>query len=294
MQGLRIGVCVKLLAMNVIIHGKNIRKAFLACRTLLGLVAMTAVAPSWAADSAHHRVRIEGRGSPTVILEAGLGDTLEVWDGVQTAITSHCARTLSYNRAGYADSDPASGPRDAQTIVAELRAELAQRKIRPPYVLVGHSLGGLYMQYFARQYPSEVAGLVLVDSTHWNQQMAIDNEANSPYNSRRAVTLYMTLIARRELADSASAGEQVHSSPHAGRVPAIVLSSTSAALGEAPSLRTAAARLQEDIVADFPAARQIRVDGSGHYIQRDRPEAVIDSVRELAGCKPLHASMKQH
>jgi len=271
-----------------------IAKAFPAYRTLLALAGLTAMMPSWAAESTNHRVRVEGHGSTTVILESGLGDTLEVWGGVQTAIASHCVRTLAYNRAGYADSDPASGPRDAQAIVAELRAELAQRKIRPPYVLVGHSLGGLYMQYFARQYPGEVTGLVLVDSTHWNQHMAIDNEANSPYNSRRAVTLYMTLIARRELADSATAGEQVHSSPHAGRVPVIVLSSTNAALGEAPSSRTAAARLQEDIVADFPAARQVRVDGSGHYIQRDRPEVVIDSARELAGCKPLHASGKQH
>jgi pimeloyl-ACP methyl ester carboxylesterase len=284
--------------MNVTIPSKNISKwapgsgkllhTILCICAAFGIAALSAAQ----AEPTQHRVRIEGRGPTTVILESGLGDTLDIWNGVQTAIASHCARTLAYNRAGYADSDPASGPRDAATIVAELRAELVQRNIGPPYVLVGHSLGGLYMQYFARQYPEEVAGLVLVDSTHWNQQLRIDAEADSPYNSRRAVTLFMSLIERRELADSVSAGIQVHASPHAGAVPAIVLSSTSAALGEAPALRTQAARLQEDIVADFPAARQVRVDGSGHYIQRDRPEAVINSARDLAGCKPLRASAK--
>ncbi len=59
-------------------------------------------------------------------------------------------------------------------IVSELRTELDRRNIRPPYVLVGHSLGGLYMQYFARNYPSEVSGLLLVDSTHWDQNMVLN------------------------------------------------------------------------------------------------------------------------
>lgn len=258
--------------------------------TLICICAVGGItARTWASEALRHRVRVEGQGPLTVILEGGLGDTLEVWNDVQPSIASHCARTLAYNRAGYPGSNPASGPRDAATIVAELRAELEERGIAPPYVLVGHSLGGLYMQYFARQYPNEVSGLVLIDSTHWNQQLQMAPQATGAYSGRGAVVLFMTWIARRELADSADAGNQVHVSPHAGRVPAIVLSSTQASRGETPSSRTQAARLQEDIVADFPAARQIRVDGSGHYIQRDRPEVVINSARELAGCRPLQA-----
>jgi pimeloyl-ACP methyl ester carboxylesterase len=63
-----------------------------------------------------------------------------------------------------------------------------------------------------------------------------------------------------------------------------VLSSTGAPRGETPASRTEGARLQEDIVADFPGARHVRVEGSGHYIQKDRPDVVIEAVRELAGC----------
>ncbi|MGH8175390.1 MAG: alpha/beta fold hydrolase [Steroidobacter sp.] len=235
--------------------------------------------------SAGHHARMEGRGVPVVVFEGGLGDTLDTWQAVQPAIASHCASTIAYNRAGYPGSDPARGSRDAATIVSELREELQRRGIAPPYVLVGHSLGGLYMQYFARQYAHEVAGLVLVDSTHWNQQLQMGSAEPDSHPGRGRVLLFMSFIARRELADSARAGEQVHASPRAGAVPTIVLSSTGALRGETPVSRTESARLQEDIVADFPAARHVRVSGSGHYIQKDRPDMVIEAVRELARCK---------
>jgi pimeloyl-ACP methyl ester carboxylesterase len=239
------------------------------------------------ADNLHHRIKLEGKGARTVILESGLGDTLDVWKVVQPLIANGCARTLSYNRAGYLGSDNSNAPRDAETIVAELRAELERQKIKPPYVLVGHSLGGLYMQYFARNYPQEVAGLVLVDSTHWEQHLAMGNQANTPYNSRTAVTLFMPWIMRREISDSLDAGKQVHASPTAVSIPTIVLSSTRGPAGETPAARALAARLQDEIAADFPDADHVRVNDSGHYIQKDQPEVVAEAARKLAGCKPV-------
>lgn len=237
-----------------------------------------------AAATGEHRVHIEGEGRPVVIFEAGLGDTLETWSQVQPAIASRCATTVAYNRAGYPGSPLATGRRDAETIVSELRSELHRRGIAPPYVLVGHSLGGLYMQYFARRHADEVAGLVLVDSTHWNERLQMGAEIPGAISRRGTVKLFMPFITRRELADSAQAGEQVHSSPPGEPEPTIVLSSTGALLGETPTSRTEAARLQEEIVADFPAARHVRVDRSGHYIQKDRPDAVIEAVSRVAGC----------
>src|SRR5687767_9508956 len=72
----------------------------------------------------HHQIHIEGNGPRTVILESGLGDTLDVWKDIQPLIADHCTRTVSYTRAGYLGSDPANGPRDSASIVNELRAEL--------------------------------------------------------------------------------------------------------------------------------------------------------------------------
>jgi pimeloyl-ACP methyl ester carboxylesterase len=253
-----------------------------ACALLILTPYATSAAPD--VQTLNHRLHIEGDRGPVVILEGGLGDTLDTWAAVQSAIASHCGRTVAYNRAGYPGSNAAQGSRDAATIVSELRDELHRQGIAPPYVLVGHSLGGLYMQYFARQYADEVAGLVLVDSTHWNQQLLLGASTQNEFNRRGTVMLFMSFIARRELNDSARAGEQVHDSPRAAGVPTVVLSSTGAPRGETPASRTEGARLQEDIVADFPGARHVRVEGSGHYIQKDRPDVVIEAVRELAGC----------
>ena len=232
----------------------------------------------------HHLVNIEGKGARTVVFEAGFGDTLEIWQTVQPRVAAKCARTFSYNRAGYLDSDPAADARDAVDIVGELRDELKRRNVQPPYVLVGHSLGGLYMQYFARNYPTEVAGLVLIDSTHWQQGLKVDHTANTPYQSRTAVTLYMPLVMRHELDDSVDAGLEVNRSPAATEIPTIVLSSTRLGANETPEQRAQAVSLQDAIAADYPHATHVYVEDSGHYIQRDKPDVVVDAIRKLAGC----------
>jgi pimeloyl-ACP methyl ester carboxylesterase len=271
--------------------------------TLIALLALTAViaplspAPAAAdADAApvHHRVQIDGTGGPTVIFEAGLGDTLEVWRSIQPRVAARCVRTFAYNRAGYADSDPALTARDAAAIVGELRDELQRRHVTPPYVLVGHSLGGLYMQYFARNFPADVAGLVLIDSTHWRQGMTLDASADTAYQSRTAVTLFMPLIMRSELRDSGEAGREVAASPAAPAIPTIVLSSTRSPANATPEQQAQAVALQNEIAADFPGSRHDFVENSGHYIQREQPDRVVAAIRELAGCDRRGAGSGAH
>jgi pimeloyl-ACP methyl ester carboxylesterase len=111
-----------------------------------------------------------GEGSPTVILDSGLGGDTTDWRLVQGRIARH-TRVCSYDRAGMGFSDPASPPRDAAAIVTDLHALLRAAGIAPPYVLVGHSIAGLYVRLYTDRYPSEVAGLVLVDpSTEYDDR----------------------------------------------------------------------------------------------------------------------------
>jgi len=106
-----------------------------------------------------------GTGSPTVMLLHGNGGTSLDWYGVQPAIAT-TTRVCAYDRAGMGWSDAGPGPRDAQQIVHELHTLLTNAVIAGPYVLVGHSFGGLYTRVYADQYPDEVAGMVLVDASH--------------------------------------------------------------------------------------------------------------------------------
>ena len=106
-----------------------------------------------------------GSGAPPVIFDAALGGSSISWSLVQPAI-SKLSHTCSYDRAGFGWSDPGPMPRTAGRIADELRVLLDRADIRPPFVLVGHSFGGLVMRIFAARYRLDVAGLVLVDPAH--------------------------------------------------------------------------------------------------------------------------------
>lgn len=106
-----------------------------------------------------------GKSGPTVVLIAGAGDFSFDWGLVQPGV-SRFTRGCSYDRAGLAWSEPGPTPRTMRQDAYELHMLLKAARIRGPYVLVGHSIGGLIARVYAEQYPDEVAGMVLIDSTH--------------------------------------------------------------------------------------------------------------------------------
>jgi pimeloyl-ACP methyl ester carboxylesterase len=109
-----------------------------------------------------------GRGSPTVVLEAGLLDSLDSWSRVQPEI-ARFARVCSYARAGYGYSDAGPMPRTSDRIASELHTALRSAGEKPPFLLVGHSFGGFNIRVFNGKYPELVAGLILVDATQEDQ-----------------------------------------------------------------------------------------------------------------------------
>jgi pimeloyl-ACP methyl ester carboxylesterase len=116
----------------------------------------------------HLQVRGADSDGPTVVLEAGMGSFSPNWYWVQEELAP-VVRSLSYDRAGLGWSRRSRRPRDAQTIAMELRDALREAAIEPPYVLAGHSFGGLPVRAFADLYPDLTAGLVLVDASHPDQ-----------------------------------------------------------------------------------------------------------------------------
>ena len=131
-------------------------------------------APGQLVDVGGYKLHLNcvGEGSPTVILAAGLGDFSVVWDKVQSEIAK-TTRVCSYDRAGYGWSDPSPEPVSASLMAEELHTLLVNANVPGPYVMVGHSLSGVIVRVFAYNYPEEVAGMVLVDSTHEEQLLRL-------------------------------------------------------------------------------------------------------------------------
>lgn len=128
--------------------------------------------PGRMVDVGGHRLHLlvtgEQHSGPTVLLEAGAFSAAPQWEWVQAALAERY-RVVAYDRPGlgWSDSDPYGF--DPERIAGDLHTALAKEGISGPYILVGHSLGGLFVRVFAGQYPAEIAGMVLVDASHPDQ-----------------------------------------------------------------------------------------------------------------------------
>lgn len=261
-----------------------------------------------------------GEGPPTVVLDAGLGGGVLDWSLVQPEV-SEFARVCSYDRAGLGWSEAGARPRTSQQIVKELHALLGNAGVQAPYVLVGHSIAGIHAQLYAGQYPDEVAGVVLVDSSHENQlsrkEMRIPPfyppliKALSPFGVARIInevgapppnlppnieaeraSVYSHTGSMYAYADEMSAipagMEKLRSSPmRLGDKPLIVLSRgmkeavQSGSPEEADRAEQWWAELQADLARRSTNGKQVIAEKSGHYIQFYQPELVIDAIRQV-------------
>jgi pimeloyl-ACP methyl ester carboxylesterase len=127
-------------------------------------------APGKLVDVGGYRLHIncQGQGGPTVVMESGNGNFSLNWGQVPREVAKF-TRVCTYDRAGLGWSDRSPQPRTAHNLVADLHTLLERSGVEPPYVLVGHSLGGLLIRLYAHEYPDQVVGLVLVDAAHEEQ-----------------------------------------------------------------------------------------------------------------------------
>jgi pimeloyl-ACP methyl ester carboxylesterase len=153
--------------------------------------------PGEMVDVGGYRLHINcvGQGSPNVILDAGSGGMSAQWVRVQQEV-SGTTRVCAYDRAGMGWSEMGPEPRDAKQITGELHTLLTKAGIEGPYVLVGHSFGGLYMQTYAARYPDEVAGVALVDSSTDPDQFSQRSEARDSYEPQKQSVAVVPQLAQ--------------------------------------------------------------------------------------------------
>lgn len=257
-----------------------------------------------------------GQGSPTVILESGLGDTYISWRKVQPEIAKF-SRVCSYDRAGLGYSDPTSEPRTSKIIAQQLHELLRAAQVNPPYVLVGHSMGGYDVRLFTSLYGSEVAGMVLVDASHPDQDNRFPPELKKMegrwHFEARLFAVIMPFglprllgmcdddgqvraadcnfnTAREAVAESntfpESAAQAAKTGPF-GDMPLAVLShdpdKPSAEMPPelAKAVNAEWEKMQEELAHLSTRGTQTIAKNSAHYIQSDRPDLVIDAVHRV-------------
>lgn len=236
-------------------------------------------------------MRCMGQGSPTVIFDAGLGEDASTWDHVQPEVAQF-TQACAYDRANVAPSDsrPATIKVSAQLVARELHALLVNAHLPGPYVLVGHSLGGLFVQMYACQYPGEVAGVVLVDSTHPEQASRLAVALGPTFAKDAKQGFPVEGITYDEVLAMQAEVDAVRS--HFPDAPLIVLVRsrfTASAAWSAAQYRQVWMSLQTDLAKRSSRGQLILAQNSGHSIQDDRPDLVISSIHVVV-LQARHAS----
>ncbi len=252
-----------------------------------------------------------GAGSPVVVIVPAVGGNVLDWLAFQRELARDM-RVCVYDRAGFGWSDrPPRGRRTFDDMASELRLGLSGAGIDPPYLLAGHSLGGIIARRFAAQYPGDVAGMVLIDSSHEDQARRwragrfrrpwfIFRRRARILGLRRLAVLagrsqLNAEIARDVPPEFAAAACAINLTARHRRavVHELMLMTRSGghppALGSLPlTVLTAASRepawmeLQAELAGLSTASKQIVATQGGHYLQRDEPDLVMSAIRDLA------------
>jgi pimeloyl-ACP methyl ester carboxylesterase len=264
-----------------------------------------------------------GAGAPTVILESGLGLPMAAWDKVKSRLAAD-VRVCTYERAGYGTSDPGPMPRDAKHVASDLAALIKAAQLPPPFVLVGHSLGADFVRLFAAEHHAEVSGVVLIEPAFKDidRKLALASPETGVAIAKgnQIIEMCVGAVALGRTWTAADAEHAVCGPPPAPTSPLASPKTAQATISEfrnralsgaevAAAIRrplriplivlTAKRRLppsaaaQELITREHLAiartslrGQQRIVEGSGHVIQYDQPDAVVQAVDEVIAMTP--------
>lgn len=257
-----------------------------------------------------------GAGNPPVIFEAGFGSDMDAWKEVFEPV-SQTATVFAYDRKGMGDSHladnsettgevmtgildavvPGAGtavdvasavgaeelpPRNGAVIVDELHRLLSSLNIPPPYVLVGHSLGGIYVELYARTYPGDIAGLVLVDPRRADFTARCKEAIKADSCDLPGWLLHMlpdSMVAEyRGFETNTALMRAAGPLPH---VPMVVITAYNGVDSFPPEQKELWLASHEELVQEVPHAQHIVLMESGHFVQRDQPQVVIDAIRSV-------------
>lgn len=261
-------------------------------------------APGERYDLGGYQVHIhcQGEGSPTVIVDVGLGDDSTDWLPVQTGVSAN-SRICVFDRPGYGWSDFGPQPRNSMRIAFELETLLARAEIKPPYIMVGHSFGGYNIRVFTANHPEQVQGMVLVDASHEDQYERFQISLPQNYNRRSNILIlpkssggeaHMNKpqvlrerafhAARAEISSLSDSARQVQQHRELPAIPLVIVSRGKPEWFGDLSQQTREKTwtdLQQELYLLSPISQHVFAHESGHDIPQYQPQIIIDAINNV-------------
>lgn len=229
---------------------------------------------------------VSGEGRPAIVLLNGAGVSLEGWRALYPDIEEF-ARVFAWNRPGVKGSDAPREPQTGAVVVDALRELLDTAGVPPPYVLVGHSLGGLHANLFARLHPADVSGMLLIEATHPRDHEVLRKHAGLFAQALSKVLSLPQALLRRNLHSEidcvAETVAQVEAAGPFPNIPVTVITGGRAppAWMMSPAAVGARRAHQQDLARLSPRGEHIVAQESGHFPQLSQPTLVLDAFAGL-------------
>ncbi|GED72128.1 alpha/beta hydrolase [Brevibacillus reuszeri] len=212
---------------------------------------------------------------PTVVFDSGYGCTCNYWASISDEISSQ-TRMFIYDRAGIGESENDEKPRHSQQIIENLRSLLQKANVPSPYLLVGHSFGGLNVRLYASTYPEEVAGVILLDPCHEDQ-----NKIMVPlFSDELKAEYYSQFVLEGSIQEIEESFEQARKSKSLGNLPLFVVTGTLQPHHNSESM-SAWISFHKELTKLSTRSKHIIVQNAGHAIHIDQPNVVVDIVKEM-------------
>ena len=244
-----------------------------------------------------------GENKPTIIVDVGIAASSASWYKIAKELSKN-TRICLYDRAGYGWSDSGRGERTTATIVHELKLLVKRAEIPGPYIIVGHSFGGFTARYFAAKFPEDVAGLVLVDSSHPEQiyrLSALDNQGKKPLITGRDANApadfseferkwYFLNSSRKatfaQMAELKYFKQSAYQVKHSGPLKDIPIAVLSRGIAQLPELNGVSLEnewldMQKDLLNLSKNSWHSIILNSGHNIYEEAPAKIIENILEV-------------
>ncbi|MRH43270.1 alpha/beta fold hydrolase [Aquibacillus halophilus] len=225
---------------------------------------------------------ISGSGKPSIVLINGGSGPIEGWMKVLPEVSKSSA-VFSYNRLGVAGSDKPKTAQDGITIVENLREALKLVGFEPPYLLVGHSLGGLYANLFTRLYPNEVAGVIFLESSHPNDTGLDKYQGKIAKTINKLFSIVDSISSKKQFSEvnfvkqTVSQIQQINSFPE---IPVYVVTGGKENRMMPKEARQERQENQLELLSLSENSKHIVAMNSGHFPQLSEPKVVIDAIKD--------------